>query len=65
MITLPLLCEVLEGYHAQGMDRMIHNAYEVLMEGRVSMRKRNGLKFSQATDGEITVSPFLRTKIEL
>ena len=28
------------------MDRIIYNAYEVLVEGRVSMRERNGLKTS-------------------
>ena len=32
------------------MDRIIHNAYEVLVEGRVSMRERNGLK-SARTEG--------------
>ena len=26
------------------MDRIIHNAYEVLVEGRISMRERHGLK---------------------
>ena len=26
------------------MDRIIHNACEVLVEGRISMRERNGLK---------------------
>lgn len=34
------------------MDRIIHNAYEVLVEGRVSMRERNGLKSSRAEGGE-------------
>ena len=34
------------------MDRIIHNAYEVLVEGRVSMRERNGLKSSHAKGAE-------------
>lgn len=34
------------------MDRIIHNAYEVLLEDRVSMRERNGLNSSRAEDGE-------------
>ena len=34
------------------MDRIIHNAYEVLVEGRVSMRERNGLKSSPSKGGE-------------
>ncbi len=34
------------------MDRIIHNAYEILIEGRVSMRERNGLRSSHAEGGE-------------
>ena len=34
------------------MDRIIHNAYEVLVEGRVSMRERNALKSSRTEGGE-------------
>ena len=34
------------------MDRIIYNAYEVLVEGRVSMRERNGLKSSCTEGGE-------------
>ena len=29
------------------MDRIIHNAYEVLVEGKVSMQERKGLKAVQ------------------
>ena len=34
------------------MDRIIHNVYEILIEGHVSMRERNDLKSSQPRGGE-------------
>ena len=33
------------------MDRIIHNAYEVLVDGRVSMRERKGLKAAAREGG--------------
>ena len=34
------------------MDRIIHNAYEVLVDGRISMRERKGLKAVQEGGGQ-------------
>lgn len=34
------------------MDRIIHNSYEVLIDGRVSMRERHGLRASATKEGE-------------
>ena len=34
------------------MDRIIHNAYEVLVDGRVSLRERKGLKAAREGGGQ-------------
>lgn len=34
------------------MDRIIHNAYEVLVDGRVSMRERKGWKAAREGGGQ-------------
>ena len=33
------------------MDHIIHNAYEVLVKGHISIRERNGLKSSRTKGG--------------
>ena len=34
------------------MDRIIHNSYEIMVEGRISMRERNGLKVAEHIESE-------------